>query len=158
MGDVKPWLWGKNPCFATFVLFALSHPTSSNLLMLQLVVEAIIAFGGGCGRTVSPLPTCPLHPRLPILLPHAPIHGQLTLPRFLVCWLLTHRLWVILVSRRHFLPLHELLNTQALAICILLTAVHSHAENFPPVSHFHAQGFPGFYPRCFPLRIGEWSG
>ena len=37
------------------------------------VVEAVIAFGGGCGRTVSPFPTCPLHPRMPIILPHAPM-------------------------------------------------------------------------------------
>ena len=100
----------------------------------------------------------PTPPTFSILLPHALFPGQLTLTTILVRWLLTHRLWTILVSRGHFLPLHELLNAQALAIRVLLTAVHSHAENFPPVSHFHAQEFPGFYPRRFPLWIGKWSG
>ena len=47
------------------------------------MVEAVIAFGGGCGRTVSPLPTCPLHPRLPILLPHALFPSQFTLTMIL---------------------------------------------------------------------------
>ena len=98
---------------------------------------------------MSTLPTCSLHPRWPFFsLTHSSLVSSLS-PRFWVCWLLTHRLWTILVSRRHFLPLHELLNAQALAIRILLTAVHSHTENFPPVSHFHAQEFPGFYPRRF---------
>ena len=112
------------------------------------MVEAVIALvwvWQDC-QSFAHLPT---PPTFAILLPHALIPGQFTLTTILVCWLLTHRLWTILVSRRHFLPLHELLNAQALAIRILLTAVHSHAENFPPVSHFHAQEFLGFYPRRF---------
>ena len=37
-------LWGKNPCFATFVVCHLfSHPTLSTSLMLQLVVGGVIA-------------------------------------------------------------------------------------------------------------------
>ena len=134
------------------------------------MVEAVIAFGGGCGRTVSPLPTFPLHPRLPILLPHALFPGQFTLsPRDLVCWLLTHRLWVILVSRRHFLGLHELLKHPRTVIRVLLmfcsstgkigvvfssrrasTAVHPHAEGFPPIFHLHAWYFAGFIHAVFP--------
>ena len=40
-GDVKPWLWKKNPCFVTFVLFAtfLVLPNLSNLFnVLTLLV------------------------------------------------------------------------------------------------------------------------
>ena len=40
MGDVKPWLWGKNPCFVTLLIFHLPLLTS---LMLQLVVGGVIA-------------------------------------------------------------------------------------------------------------------
>ena len=60
---------------------------------------------------MSALTTCSLHPRLPILLPHALIPGQFTPTTILVCWLLTHRFWTNLVSHRHFVPLHELLLT-----------------------------------------------
>ena len=146
MGDVKPWLWGKNPCFVTLLIFHLPLLTS---LMLQLVVGGVIAevvvVVAGC----QPYPlahsthVCPF-----FSLTHSSLVSSLS-PRFWVCWLLTHRPWAILVSRRHFLPPHELLNAQALAIHVLLTAVHSHAENFPPVSHFRTQEFPGFYPRRF---------
>ena len=82
---------------------------------------------------------CALSPRFGLLAPHAQALGDFGL-------------------MQAFSWLHELLNAQALAIRVLLTAVHSHAQNFPPVSHFRAQEFPGFYPRRFPLRIGEWSG
>ena len=77
------------------------------------------------GRTVSPFPTSTLHPR-----PHAcpacsvlltrlfivpmvhSLHSLFThSPQFWVCWFLTHRFWMNLVSRRHFVPLHELLLT-----------------------------------------------
>ena len=97
-------------CFATFVFCHLVDFPSSlvNLFNAQLVVEAVIAFGGGCGRTVSPFPTCPLHPRLPILLPHAlflglfnitPIFGLLAHPHAQVSltdglFILTQRLMV----------------------------------------------------------------
>ena len=40
MGDVKPWLWEKNPCFVTLLIFHLPLLTS---LMLQLVVGEVIA-------------------------------------------------------------------------------------------------------------------
>ena len=49
MGDVKPLLWGKNPCFITLwfchlcCLSPLPHPTLSTSLMLQLVVGEVIA-------------------------------------------------------------------------------------------------------------------
>ena len=153
MGDVKPWFMrGKThvllPC--VFSTFLVSSNLFQPLYCLVLGSWGSYCFGEWGGRTVSPLPTYPLHPRLPILLPHALFPGQFTLTT-IFGWLAPHaQNWgAILVSRRHFLPLHELLNAQALAIRVLLTGVHSHAENFPPVPHFHAQEFPGFYPRRF---------
>ena len=80
MGDVKPWLWGKNLCFVTLLIF---HLPLSTYLMLQLVVGGVITkvvvVVAGC----QPLPTCPLHPRLPILLPHALFPSQFTLTTIL---------------------------------------------------------------------------
>ena len=123
-----------------------------------MVIEAVNAFGSGVeGLSVLFPPSHSTHVYPFFSLVHSSLVSSHS-PRFWVCWLLTHRPWAILVSRRNFLPLHELLNAQALAIRVLLTAMHSHAENFPPVSHFRAQEFPGFYPRRFPLWIGEWSG
>ena len=146
MGDVKPWLWGKNPCFVTLLIFHLPLLTS---LMLQLVVGGVIAevvvVVAGC----QPYPlahsthVCPF-----FSLTHSSLVSSLY-HDFWVCWLLTHRLWAILVSRRHFLPLHELLNAQALAIHVLLTTVHSHAENFPPISHFSRIGISWVLPTSF---------
>ena len=58
MGDVKPWLWGKNPCFITLLICHLF--VSSNLVNLfnaQLVVEElwlrefiaeVVVVVGGC--------------------------------------------------------------------------------------------------------------
>ena len=101
----------------------------------------------------------PTPPTFAILLPHALIPDQFTLTMILGL-LAPHAqaLGDFGLKQTYFLPLHELLNAQALAIHVFLTAVHSHAENFPPVSHFCAQEFPGFYPCRIPLRIGEWSG
>ena len=70
----------KNPCFTTFVVcHLLSHPTLSTSLMLQLVVEAVIAFGSGVAGLSVPFPhahsthDC-LHSSLPRF-PHCP-HGR----------------------------------------------------------------------------------
>ena len=122
----------------------------------MLVVEVVNSFGSGvAGLSVlfppshsthichsSPSRTHPwsvhTHHDFGLLAPHAQALGDFGLTQ-------------------HFIPLHELLKAQALAIRVLPTAVHSHAENFPPVSHFRAQEFLGFYPCRFPLRIGEWS-
>ena len=121
-GDVKPLFMGKNPCFITlwFSTFVICHPfVSSNLVNLfndLLGGWAVMATGGGAviafGSGVAGLSVLCPHPHsthdimlaLPILLPHALIHGLFThSPRFWVCWLLTHRNWVVLVSGRHFL-------------------------------------------------------
>ena len=54
MGDVKPWLWEKNPCVLPPCLFVtlFPHPTLSTSLMLQLVVGGVITevvvVVGGC--------------------------------------------------------------------------------------------------------------
>ena len=62
--------------------------------------------------------------------PHALFPGQFTLsPRFLGCWLLTHRLWAILVSRRHFLGLHELLKHPRTVIRVLGVVLFIHGQN-----------------------------
>ena len=93
------------------------------------------------GRDVSSIPTSTLHPCLSILLPHALILGQFTLPRFLVCWLLTHRLWAILVSRRRFLGLHELLKHPRTVIRVLADVLFIHEQNWS----------------CFPLTQGLYG-
>ena len=82
------------------------------------------------GRAVSSIPTSTLHPRLPILLPHALFPGLFThSPRFWVCWFLTHRFWTNLVSRRHFVPLHEFLSTHDLQIRVLPVSGASTGKN-----------------------------
>ena len=72
------------------------------------VVEAVIAFGGGCGRTVSSLPTCPLHPRLHYS-PSCTHASILTLPVRLPCAevgavLLMHQSRALLVVRGPLFP------------------------------------------------------
>ena len=58
MGDVKPWLWGENPCFITLLIFHLFvSPNLVNLFNAQLVVEElwlrefiaeVVVVVGGC--------------------------------------------------------------------------------------------------------------
>ena len=94
------------------------------------MVEAVIAFGGGCGRTISPLPTCPLHPRWPFFsLTHSSLVSFTLSSRDLVCWVLMHRLWAILVSCRHFLGLHELLKHPRTVIRVLAAVLFIHGQN-----------------------------
>ena len=52
-----------------------------------------------------------------------------TLTTDLVCWLLTHRIWAILVSRRHFLGLHELLKHPRTVIRVLAVVLFIHGQN-----------------------------
>ena len=128
-GGCQTLVMGEKPMFATLLIFHLPLLTS---LMLQLVVGGVIAEVVVVVVGCQPYPLAHSTHVFPFFsLTHSSL-VSFTLPRFWVCWLLTHRPWAILVSRRHFLPLHELLNTQALAIRVLLTAMHSHAENFPP--------------------------
>ena len=51
------------------------------------------------------------------------------------------------------LPLHELLNTHALQIHVLLVAVHLHALPIWPLTVFMHRNFPGIYQRDFLLQI-----
>ena len=80
-------------------------------------------------RTLHPL----LHSRLQFHSNSRPLHyrftstiwlfithvGSSTLPTILSVFLLTHRLWAVLVSGRHFSWLHELLSTHALKFRVL---------------------------------------
>ena len=52
-----------------------------------------------------------------------------------------------------FLPLHKLLNTQALQFHILSVAVHLHALPIWMLIVFTHRNFPRFYPRDFLLQI-----
>ena len=130
MGDVKPWLWEKNPCFTTFVVcHLLSHPTLSTSLMLQLVVEELLLKWWWLWQDVILT-----HFLTPPMSAHSSPSRTLpwsvyTLTTILVCWLLTHRLWVILVSRRHLLGFHELLKHPHTVICVLAVVLFIHGQN-----------------------------
>ena len=75
MGDVKPWVMGEKThvllpcCLTTFVVLSPFLVSSNlfNVLLGSWVAMAVggwavIAFGSGGGRTVSPFPTSTLHP------------------------------------------------------------------------------------------------
>ena len=136
MGDVKPWLWGKTHvllpcCFVTLLVFpsSLVNLFNAQLVVQELWLREFIAEVVVVVEAVS-LTQLPTPPTLPILHPHALFLGQFTLsPRFLVCWLLTHRLWAILVSRRHFLGLHELLKHPRTVIHVLAIVWLIHRKN-----------------------------
>ena len=121
-------LWGKNPCFVTLLIFHLPLLTS---LMLQLVVGAVIAevvVVVTAYQSFTHLLTPPMSAH------SSPSHtlpwSVFTLsPRFWVCWLLTHRLWEILVSRRNFLGIHELLKHPRTVIRVLATVLFIHGKN-----------------------------
>ena len=85
-------------------------------------------------------------------------HRQFHSHHDFVCFLLTHRFWVVLVSHRHFLPLHELMNTHALQFRVLPIVVHLHALPICLLIVFTHRNFPGFYPCDFLLWICEWCG
>ena len=127
MGDVKPWLWGKNPCFVTLLVFHLPLSTS---LMLQLVVGGVIAEVVVVVAGYQPYPlahsthVCPF-----FSLTHYSLVSFTLSPCDLVSWLLTHRLWAILVSRRHFLGLHELLKHPRTVICVLAVVLFIHGQS-----------------------------
>ena len=89
-----------------------------------LVVEAVNCFGEWGGRTVSP------HP-------HA--HS-------------THD-FVVRPLMQTLLPLHELLNTQALQFRVLLVVVHLHALPICLLMVFTHENFPGFTPMVFFCRF-----
>ena len=80
------------------------------------------------------MPTCPLHPRLPILIPHAHIPGQFTLPQFGLI-LLTHRLGGGFGLRRTFSWVHELLSTHALKFRVLAVDCSSTDKNGAAFPH-----------------------
>ena len=96
-------LWGKNPCFTTFVVcHLLSHPTLSTSLMLQLVVGEVIA------EVVVVVAGCQLYPLAhsthvfhssPSRTPPWSVH---TLTTILVCWLLMQGLWAFLGLTQFF--------------------------------------------------------
>ena len=108
------------------------------------------------GRAVSSIPTSTLHPRLPILLPHA---------LSLVSFTLSPRFWSMGSSRTGFggrfwthagfLPLpHELLSTHELQICVLPVVCASTGKNGavflhagPPLSVIFLAGSD-----CLPTR------
>ena len=115
------------------------------------MVEAVNGFGSGMAEL-----SVHTHTHTPPLLTSLTQAIPLS-PRFCL-FLLTHRLWAVLVSRRHFLPLRELLNTHALQFRILPVAVHLHALPICLLIVFTHRNFPGFYPRGFILRICEWCG
>ena len=65
----------------------------------------------------------------------------------------THDFVVFSLMQTFFLPLHELPNTHALKIRVLLVVVHLHALPIWPLTIFTHRNFPGFYPRDFLLQI-----
>ena len=130
---------GKNPCFITLLICHLF--VSPNLVNLfnasELVVEEIWLSGWG---QLLPLGVgwqgCQLHTHIhtPPTSAHSSPSRTLpwsvyTLTTILVCWLLTHRLWAILVSRRHFLGLHELLKHPRTVIRVLANVLFLHEQN-----------------------------
>ena len=85
MGDVKPWLWGKNPCVATLLNchpFFLIQPLPTSLMfcwvaeeLWLLVVGAVMVFGSGVAGLSVPFP----HAHSTHDFPFTPLHpGQFT--------------------------------------------------------------------------------
>ena len=162
----KPRFMGKNPCFITlwFSTLVICHPfVSSNLVNLfnaQLVVEELwlgelLLKWWWLWQAVS-LTQLPTPPTLPILLPHALFLGQFTLPRFWVCWLLTHRFWGRFgLTQVFFLSPHELLSTHELQIHVLPVSGASTGKNGAVFPH---AGPPLSVPfiagsDCLPMRM-----
>ena len=124
----------KNPCLSPLLFVTLF--VSSNLVNLfnaQLVVEelwlrafiaVVVVVVGGCQPYPIAHSTHVCHSSPSRTLPWSALS-----PRFLVCWLLTHRLWAILVSRRHFLGLHELLKHPRTVIHVLADVLFLHGKN-----------------------------
>ena len=133
MGYVKPWLWEKNPCFIALLfchLYCLSTSLMLHLVVDELWLRAFIAevvvVVGGCQPYPISHSTHVAHSSPSRTLPWLVFTLS---PRFLVCWLLTHRLWAILVSCKHFLRLHELLKHPRTVIRILAVVLFIHGKN-----------------------------
>ena len=99
MGDIKPWLWGKNPCFVTLLIFHLPLLTS---LMLQLVVGGVIAEEVVVVAGCQPYPLAHSTHVFPFFsLTHSSLESSLYHDFGL--FFLTQGFWgVFLVSRRFF--------------------------------------------------------
>ena len=167
-GGCQTLVMGEKPKFCHLVDFPSSLVNLFNVLLGSWGVMAAGGWGSEClwewgGRTVSPLPTCPLHPCFPFFsLTHSSLVSSLS-PRFCFWILLTHRLGGGFGLRQTFSWLHELLSTHALKFRVLAVdcsstdkngavfssrrasiVVQSHAEGFFPRFSSRAQEFLGF--------------
>ena len=108
----------------------LSHPTLLTSLMLSWWLRQLLPLVVGVAGLSVLCPhahsthICPF-----FSLTHSSLVSFTLSPRFLVYWLLTHRLWAILVSRRHFLGLHELLKHPRTVIHVLADVLFLHEQN-----------------------------